>query len=283
VNPGFFRRGAIAAVIVATVASCSGPDPEPEVVPEPSLGAIPTVTSVDNVTLPMDAFTQTPQQRTLDYQATDFLVGQCMARSGASYQGDAQTRAAQLSNLTKQQNANRFGLVSEKVAAQYGYHNPPDPLAGSTKSGNGGASKECVKEAKTTLGTDAPPAEDFQLSFNVEADARARMQNDSRYKTMIGQWSACMKRAGYTYPTPQTAAEDAAWQGATVASAAELRAAGTDIRCKREVNYLGWLVTLMTAYEQQLMDKNSAVLQRLRTYYDERSRRVLALLKANGR
>lgn len=277
------RLGAVALLCVAAGTACSRQSAAPSATPEPTLTAVPQLRSAADVTLPLDAFTQTPEQRALDYQANDLLVARCMRRGGAQWQGNADERARDISRYIEATNAARFGLVDEAVAAQYGYHKRPGLTLSEIGGGKSGVtpSKECAAEAKLTLGKDAPSPDDFALAFRLRDEAEARVQKDHRYVDMLEQWRACMRRAGFRYATPGAAAEDPKWQTQSP-STAELATAAADVRCKQETNYLGLTVALRVAYEQQLMEGNAEALQRLKVYYEERSRRVLAVLNGAG-
>jgi hypothetical protein len=278
------RMGATALVCAVALTACSAKPSEQQShrtpLPEPSLGQVAVLTSAEDITLPMDAYTQTPEQRALDYEAYDVLVARCMRKSGVDWRGDADERARQYSNLIKATNAARFGLVDERIAAEYGYHQPPDLTlsASQTKTGQS-PSAECATEAKVQLGKDAPPPNDFSLSFHLDDDARAQVKNDSRYVALAKAWSACMARAGYHYATPEAAADDGWPTGKP--STKELTTAGADVTCKLQTNYLGITVALTRAYQEALMEQNAEVLHRLKLYYEERSRQVLSIVNGS--
>ncbi|WP_155374421.1 hypothetical protein [Catellatospora vulcania] len=269
---------ALIAMGVVALSGCTSPaEPSKPAVVEPSIGSPAAVASVESVALPMDAYGLSADQKILDAHARDLLIRDCMRKAGATWQGNSAATTAAINSNRAAAKAIRFGLVDSAIAGQYGYHGKPFPP---TEANGARPLDECVMQAKLKMGEGAPPAEEFTLSFDLPAQAHARTVNDSRYIAMTERWSACMADKGYQFETPEDAAKDSRWPTET-ATAKEIQAAVADVKCKKEVGYLDLVVALRTAYELQLIEEHSEVMQRLKEYYDKRVRLVTDMIAGN--
>lgn len=271
----------VAVLLLTSVSAfgCSSPDKhrQPNAV-EPPIGQLASIDTVRNVTLPLDTSGLSPDQKLLDVQAEDALIGDCMKRSGAIFEGSSQSTATAIYLYEEKQRESRFGLVDESKAAQFGYHGEPMPdLTKGGQSTSSQAYANCAKEVKSYMGENAPPAEDFVKVFQLPQEAAARTLNDSRYIAMTKRWAACMHGKGYNFDSPEDAAKDTNWP-TDKPTAKELQTATTDVKCKQEVDYLPLVVALRTAYENQLIEENSEALQRVKEYYDRRTKLVADIL-----
>lgn len=262
------------------LAACSGATAPGPARGEPPLGDIPVVTSPGSATLPMDAYGITVDQQAMDYRARDMLIRDCLRRAGATgWTGTMADLSHSIDVYKAAARKIRFGLVDEVEAATFGYQGSPE-LAPPPSIPNGSpAFDSCSREAKLKLAEGAPSAEDFILAIRLPRDAAARVSNDSRYQALVEAWRACMKAAGYDFTSPEDAAEDTRWPEDTL-SQAEVATAVQDVRCKKQANYLGTVVALRTAYENQLIEENAEAMQRLKTYYEQRSKRIADLVAA---
>ncbi|MBE3011442.1 hypothetical protein IL992_19890 [Microbispora sp. NEAU-D428] len=105
----------------------------------------------------------------------------------------------------------------------------------------------CIGAANRRVMKGVPPgAESLVVRLGMEAYDKAL--GDPRVKAVNAAWSACMKRAGYTYPTPVKARVDPRWRKPGD-KREEATAATADMRCKLRVDYL--TVRLTTEVEAQ--------------------------------
>lgn len=277
-----YLKNRLTLLFVACAFAASGCSPQeqphtPNAV-EPSLGTLAPVASVASVTLPLDTYGLSPEQKLLDTQASDLLIRQCMNKAGEQWQGSGMATSLAIQGELEAQRLSRFGPVDEAVAAQYGYNGKPVPEVGKEIASSSSHAR-CAKEVKIKMGEGAPPAQEFGLLFGLPEEAAARTANDSRYLEMIKRWVSCMSAKGYKFTSPQDASTDSRWP-TDKATTKEAQTAVADVKCKQEVNYLSLVVALRTAYENQLIEENSEVLGRLKEYYDRRVKLIADLLSA---
>ncbi|MEU9172089.1 hypothetical protein AB0D34_30565 [Streptomyces sp. NPDC048420] len=99
--------------------ACSGESTTDESGSEPELGEIPLMLETAGLEFPLDGYEATVAERSALVQARKKLTVQCMARYGFTY-----TPPAEPETGSGKANARLYGVVSAKVAAQYGYQNP---------------------------------------------------------------------------------------------------------------------------------------------------------------
>ncbi|MCP2327018.1 hypothetical protein HDA40_005525 [Hamadaea flava] len=272
-------RGLTAIFLSASVSmGCSSHDQKTQSnVIEPSIGVLAPVSSVSSISLPLDAYRLSSEQKLLDAQAQDLLMSDCMHKAGASLEGESVTYSVAVNEYVQKQRDNSFGLVDESKAQQFGYHGEPMPIPEEKQYSPSPAMSQCSAEVKQSMAEKAPSVQDFSKSFRLPDEAVARTRNDSRYLAMARRWSDCMKDKGYVYDSPESAATDSNWPTSNP-SASEVQTATADVRCKAETDYLPLVVALRTAYEIQLLEENAEALQRVKEYYDRRTRLVAGIL-----
>jgi hypothetical protein len=280
---------AVAALAILATAGCSGAQQSSAAtpgatsqLPPPAVTASPTVTNLQNASLPLDRYvTSIDDYIELDY-ASKLLTYDCMKRFGYELNPGGRLK---LTSLRDRQN--RLGLVDEARAARLGYHDDPTEHA---SHDNG--PKLTEKQAEVMFGRDnhGKPAADGvpkggctgegyrDIGWNtdddvwlqeLENDAASRTFADKRGLTAVASWSACMKESGYRYDKPDDASQDPRWWNggdAATASKAEKNTAVADVRCKKKVNYIGHLTAILIAYQQQIVEVN---LERLESVHQQ--------------
>ncbi|MGQ5639117.1 MULTISPECIES: hypothetical protein [unclassified Streptomyces] len=162
-----------------------------------------------------------------------------------------------------------YGVVDPDLAAGHGYHNrtpdsagryqrwPADQYAALTGSFEPGDSHVahghripeggCLGQAMRKIyGAPPKPAEVagitltgyYSLALELWHDSREQASKDPAWKEADRAWSACMKKKGFRYASPDKAAYDSDWFGHTEPSEKERRTATADARCKLGTGYV---------------------------------------------
>jgi hypothetical protein len=259
---------------------------------QPSLGHIPKLTNAQNITLPLDAYRSTPQQRVTLLTATDMLIRDCMRRFGFNW--TVQARPILL------EPGRRYGISNDAEVKIYGYHLPPERQGGSQPRpgtftppsaaeetvllGKGQSSYRgqqipeggCIAEAGRLLGLDVNKDNELvdagSIVQRLDNQANDATRSDTRLLEVFAKWSQCMHRAGYEYRSPWDANNDPAWSGETP-SARETATALADLKCRNEANVAGVSLAVETAYQNQLIEQNAETLRQERAKLDERIRK----------
>ncbi|MEV7806485.1 hypothetical protein AB0O28_26415 [Microbispora sp. NPDC088329] len=235
--------------------------------PAPSGGqtADDAVRRVEKAVFPLDAFGPTPEQQARLTNAVRHSMALCARRFGI--QGYDDTPLPPLRDPAPR--TRRYLFVDPALAARYGYYRVPlpsdksaskgrpermdtglTPLEEQAVLGGGNGPKTvrgvrvpeggCLGEANRRVMKGVPPESEW-LVVRLQSQAYDRALRDPRVKAVNAEWSACMKRAGHTYPTPVEAWEDPRWRGPV--DARQRATAAADMRCKLRVDYLTVRVT----------------------------------------
>ncbi|MCX4983084.1 hypothetical protein [Streptomyces sp. NBC_00572] len=212
------------------------------------------------IVLPLDAYAFTEAQRDDFTDAVHALSGACMKEYGLSWP----KVAGQKSPVTG--NSRRYGVIDLPRAEKFGYGVPlPDGMTHEEAQKVGRANIDrtrklpqktrdvytgenvkqfgglpvpqggCRGRAYKALG--APPqGMDSMALDTLRYESWDQARNSRIVLDAVARWSTCMSKAGYAYKTPEEAVADTAWRReGTAPTAAEITAATTDIRCKRDV------------------------------------------------
>src|SRR5262245_34259622 len=104
------RAAIVGAMLCIAVAAASGRRAKEGATSskvEPSLGPLPPVVSAAGVSLPLEAYLQTPEQELLDAQAGALLIRDCMSSHGETWNGDNMAEAVALNKRAEAQRALR--------------------------------------------------------------------------------------------------------------------------------------------------------------------------------
>lgn len=289
------KRVLVTVLIVGVMAtaSCSKDGPQAAAERRPATGtsvsppavtASPTVSNLNNASLPLDRYTTSVDEFIeLDY-ASKLLTFDCMKSFG--YDLDPGGR---LTLTSLRDRGNRLGLVDEELAARAGYHVDPASADDQAPRDNGPEltdeqgvvmfgersgkvngkeipERGCTGEGYRRIGWSL---DDDMWLQELENEAAARTLADKRALAAMADWSACMRESGYRYAKPTDASQDPRWwKGGddAPASKAEKNTAVADVRCKKKINYLGQMTAILIAYQQQLVETN---LERLESVHQQ--------------
>jgi len=104
-------------------------------------------------------------------------------------------------------------------------------------------------------------------------------QNDPRILAIDKAWSACMTHRGFSYRTPQQAAQRN-WPSAP--SPVEIATAVADVTCKTQTNLTNTWLAVEAAYQLALISQNLTALSQLQASFATLLRRAEALVGAAG-
>lgn len=105
----------------------------------------------------------------------------------------------------------------------------------------------CRAEARNQLRKDIPGLDQTRL-YDFSAEAFRASQEDPEVVKAFGNWSACMKAAGFRYSDPFEPFGDATWKQSRRPSVQEIVAAEADVRCKQETG----MVSVWSGVEQRI-------------------------------
>ncbi|GAB3923991.1 hypothetical protein GCM10029976_015050 [Kribbella albertanoniae] len=277
-------------LLVAT--SCGAPD-EGRAAREPSVGPIEPLTSTLNLLLPLDQYMLSLSDYRRLAEARRILVRRCMQRLGIDYKAQARPGTG-----LQTRNERRYGITDQGEARQFGYRKPQPPTAETPpdsaqdpkmfallfgKSATRYTSRPvpaggCVGEAHRGLATGrSAGVEDVAQPLAMKSWSMSAA--DSRVRQVFATWSACMKRAGFDYPTPLEVLQDRELRAES--SPAQRATAVADTACKREHNVVSVWAAVEAAYQSALIEENRSALDLQRQANATRLRLAAAVLIKN--
>lgn len=240
------------------------------------------VRSDGSMTLPLDAYLSTDDETTIA-RAVNVLAEQCMRRRGMALPNSlALTTGPQAPAPYV-----LYGVIDMERAKVYGYREPsppakpasdappaPDKVTPAVERAYFGDPKKrddgCAGEARTGLGVRDPKTM-FEYVQELRSETLSATFRDSRVRAVVSKWSACMMESGYHYDSPLAPGHDRSLlgrglpvpPGATLPppSPAEIKAAVTDIKCKRRTQYLQIAALVSAAYEREIIKERATELQ----------------------
>ncbi|MEU9475246.1 hypothetical protein [Streptomyces sp. NPDC048191] len=273
---------AVIAALSSAVTGCTSatPNPPAQTAGAPGVGAVPMLDSTHDQRLPIEKYLISPQENARIENARSALMTSCMKRFGFDFK-PATTDYRQKSNQT----AHRYDPTDPALAARRGYHGPQRaaPNAAQPSRKPLSADMEAVLghglNAPTPPGAAAPPADgkyhgiripeggcmgeaekkltagggiiqDSPTAVDINFKDYVRSMADARLRAAFAKWSACMKAKGFSYPTPEAAVKDPAWNSPKPPRR-ELATASADVTCKRKNNVVGTWFAVESAYEKR--------------------------------
>jgi hypothetical protein len=202
--------------------------------------------STANFTLPFDRYRfSTPEQDTIQ-SALDRQTARCLEKHGVSWTAAPSTTRSELTG-----NARRYGLIDAQTAHDYGYHLPASNRNRPQQTNE--KIHTCKKQASEQLlhGTERID----QTWFNdLNFTSAERSDGTSEVLRVTAEWSRCMRTAGFSYTDPLAAISDHRWNlDSPTASADEITAAITDVRCKLQTHLVNIRAATETRIQQQLI------------------------------
>lgn len=264
------------------------------------------------ISLPVNSYTVTAQEREVLSQAVATLANDCMKEYGFDWPAPLPPSPRNLNA-----NARLYGVTDPQSVAVFGYHPPlpkgmtarqaeqetvkqrahyanVSPAAMTLYKGEGPSSVKgknvpkggCLGETRRKLGLS--DAATIDATFNkVNLQASQQAANSARVSSLNRRWAACMKESGYHYEDPLAAAGDPAWtageggegsqdsDAAGTAKPREITVASTDVKCKQRVDYVRVHSAVEAEFQNKLIEKNVTALSAARDTWKS------ALTKAN--
>jgi hypothetical protein len=304
----------IGAVLVAAVSlsGCTGDKPgkstagQPDsvaVVKPPAVTATPAVDQIAGLSLPIEAYMLTAQQRRVLYAAATKVTNDCLTSFG--FTDPQQPPVAYQPDLL----THRYGVTDPVAAAQFGYHDSPataeianaqKPAAGNPVSGAeqvvldgypddkakdaankyngkqvpaGGCTGEARRQTRSDVLDDADPD---GIVAQIATASEKQSETDSRVVAVFQKWSTCMTAKGFAYKMPIGMADDdpdlARSFAASTASPREIQTAVTDVDCKKKNNVVGVWFAVETAYQKTMIQQKQQRLTAVRNAIEETMR-----------
>ncbi|WP_439681056.1 hypothetical protein [Embleya sp. MST-111070] len=294
--------GIPALVLSAALAGCgsggsdAGSDPARRALPP--VGAVPTITSVDEITRPIDRYLVTPEEVGSIQNAANIVNEKCMKEFGlpgiptglsgfdakamrfekthSPLYGFFDPAGAAVNGYDRvlgeaDPGPRRAAPAAEVLAVEHGTDAAGAPVtsyAGRTVP-PGGCKGESVRRTGGTLPMPDPPTLPDRGPHSAV--------DDPRVVAAYRAWSSCMKAAGYHYATPDDALTDpnlvppTGGPDAGRHSAVEVAHATADVRCKTSTNLVGIAVAVQSAYDDLYIEGHRDA---LRDYHDRLTARL---------
>lgn len=273
-GPGRSRRGlpGVALAVLLAVAGCgqAPQDLRPEAEPAP--------VTYPGVEFPLDPFRLSDDQVKTINLARAMLIRDCLRQFGFEHPLPAEVVGNPFQTID-----DRYGLVDEGHARQWGYRGKPPPsdavpyeftaptsahalLFEEQRSPNGDVlERGCVGAADTRLRTGSP-AVYTDIVRQLDRDAWHKSRTDGRVEWRIMQWRECVGRTGRNYADPHEAVRQ--WNSADAAHGTptpdEVAAAVADVQCKKSVDLTGVWAAVDIEYQQAAVEENITQLRALR-------------------
>ncbi|MFF4370308.1 hypothetical protein [Streptomyces sp. NPDC001594] len=286
--------------------------------PEPALGPVAANPAASEISLPLDAYTDSDAETRRMDGAQDRLTAQCMARYGFVYEAPARPAG---DGTSQERHRDLFGVTDPAQAASRGYGRasgeaapakPAPPQLGDSAAavlfgkGPGGNSPSgpdprsqeeaeaadsgiavggqrvpvggCLREGYRKLYAPTKDSVDLLFAFGLASDAHTRSQKDSRVTAVLQKWSACMDQAGYGGVATPYEVVEKLGLGGDPAGPKAVAAATADVACKREVNLVGVWAAVERAYQERLVEENAETLALYKRQREARLRMAASLV-----
>lgn len=247
------------------------------VIPEPTLGVVPTITLPNQVQGVIDQVLPDAKMLIDLAYAEQALKTKCVNEHGvtgafsfvpAGGNDSGATVAAFVRGLSSDRvkRSELWGFFDPDSASQYGYRVAPTEPGGLNEKSPDGTSpdvmRQCTESARTAFG--GKDWSSYASPHRLPGGGPVEASKDSRWIAAAGRWSQCMKEAGYSYQFPTDAIGDSRWRSggeAASVSSAQIAAATADVRCKVSTNLVGVGVAVQSAYDKQYLDSNGPAVQ----------------------
>ncbi|MFH8344857.1 hypothetical protein [Streptomyces sp. NPDC018045] len=298
------RKIILTAVLLVALAGC-GEEPPRTGNSSDRAEAPPMRSMGDRLVLPVEAYLLSDKQRQLIQQAKATITESCMKNLGLDYTPEPRVPATGL-GLTDR----RYGMTDATFARENGYHLPtirgggsavPDkPLKGEeylALYGRGDGEKDirsaaikindkdvprggCAGSAERELagGSDEVYGEG-QIALEVSKKSFEESRSDPRVRSLIPQWSRCMKEKGYSYSDPLTSGEDV--MGGEEPSEKEKDVAVADAECNNQTKLAKKWHSVESAIQEKFINLNKGPLERLRALKEKELVKSRAVISGN--
>ncbi|MER6064675.1 hypothetical protein ABT167_26580 [Streptomyces sp. NPDC001792] len=300
---------AVLAALSSTVTGCTSAPPNPPAqrnAAAPRVGAVPMLDSTRDQRLPIEKYLISPQENARIEGARSALMTSCMKRFGFDFRPETPDYRQKWN-----QTAHRYDPTDAALAAARGYHgsqrgtqneshpsrtpltpgmeavlghglNAPTPPGAATPPADGKyhgipiPKGGCMGEAEGKLTAGGGIIQDSTTAIDINFNDYVRSMADTRLKAAFAAWSACMKAKGFSYPTPEAAVKDPAWNSPKP-SKHELATASADVACKRKNNVVGTWFAVEAAYEERDIQTDIKKMTRIRHSIDIAVRNAAAV------
>ncbi|MEU5261177.1 hypothetical protein [Amycolatopsis sp. NPDC021455] len=279
---------ACGALALVTTAGCGTGAPE-STAPAISVVPVAPATMLDQ---PLMAYILTPGQFDRIFEAKNVLQARCVRRLGLDWQPPAPDRTPDPERPdTNLHRPDVYVFLDEARAREFGFQPTPEErqrkaaredraktaeqarpapspevrtaLTGEGPNTIGGKpvpAQGCIGEADRKLHEGIEPGWTENYPSTLAIGLQPAIERDSRVVAKLAEWSACMKRAGFAYRTPQDAESDPRWRASDGITPEEKAVAATEARCGRETDLaavenaveIGYQKREMAAKSQQL-------------------------------
>lgn len=265
-------------VVVVSVTACGGGGSTTQSsgpTAQPSLGAVPTIKTEQQVTRPIDTYLPDASQVLQAVTAETRRINSCLVKKGhtGTYAPPSKMAAFVAGGIADNVVRNDlwgFFETDMTQVATYGYGRPPaqpSSLTFSVPDNDGTAWQECMQEADKELPGQGGPASLIDVHSLPQRGPQVPL-NDTRWIAAEEKWAQCMAAAGFSqYKTPLAAVGDTAWasQGSPgKPSSQEIATATADVNCKIKTNLVGVGLAIQDAYDQEYIQANENALNAYR-------------------
>ncbi|WP_406053679.1 hypothetical protein OG462_43955 [Streptomyces sp. NBC_01077] len=276
------RPTAALSVLLATACGAAETGDSP-----PPIGEVKKVMSANDISLPLDAYDLTSEERSALQQVYDLMGTACMKEKGFKVTmperrpEDAESIYGRRYFIINMAEAERYGYrpsrmmekkekqspsgLESKAALTAWLGHDPDDESQDPNSGKGcGAAAHSILEEGVGQDSDV-------VIHELSAESWHRSEEDSRMQKVFKAWSSCMAKYGFEYTTPIQSNNDKRWQQKVV-SDLEIATAKADISCKQKTNLPGMWLALESAYQKRAIETHSEALRIRREAWDKRMR-----------
>ncbi|MET7481344.1 hypothetical protein ABZT17_44525 [Streptomyces sp. NPDC005648] len=270
---------AVALAVTSCQSSATGPPRNP-----PSTTAVPVVTSVEGLHLPVEAYMLTPYQSVQEDWVRSAAVSACMRGFGLSYPAGVRPVRHGTAENAFTVLFRRYGVTEARSVRVWGYHVPRPggpaaaravspvkgrlpPVVRALLTGVDGSGRRvvrhhgravppggCLGAPQTPAGTgldelQGPGTSADGIVAAIKADSFGRSEADPRVEAVVRAWSRCMSARGYRIRDPLHAAAVPSMD-APAPTRAEIARAETDVVCKTRTNLVGTWFAVESAYQR---------------------------------
>ncbi|MFC1421253.1 hypothetical protein [Streptacidiphilus cavernicola] len=301
------RAAAVLATAIVTTSCGHGSATRSGGAPPP-LGPVPVITSIDQITRPIDSYEVTVAQTRTLFQAATVVTQQCVRSYSLSYPAPQWDDAFSDTPQQLKERSVVYGFFDPSASPGKGYDAVGVEAAGAEPvlsdaqytvldgvdratnkpvaayDGKSVPAHGCLGKGRAEIGAAPMPADSGPLPDGgptVPAD-------DPRMVDVNAKWSACMKSRGFDYASPWAAYLDPKWRtrpkGSTTApqlhTPLEVATAAADLACKQSTNLIGVAVAVETAYDDQYIRSHAAALALFKQQLDARLRKAEQVITA---
>ncbi|MEY9857349.1 hypothetical protein ABH935_002957 [Catenulispora sp. GAS73] len=308
-------RAVIALAPAALLAGC-GSTTKPAAALPPLSGPVPVVTTLEQISRPVDPYLPTPSDVLTLIAAANVLNSRCMAgfglRGSNTHATDIDAHGVRVAIA----HTHLYGFFDPSIVATDGYDAvqlpPPEPpglptaaplspAALSVENGTDDVGHPVPAYAGKPVPAHGCKAQAQQGTGGVFPNMSAAglpdggpvtPLSDPRVLAANKEWSACMTGKGYHFATPYEAMDSPTAQDAQVVgpdghhtvvhSPAEIAQATADVGCKQATNFMGTATAVRDAYDRQYIATHGPALAEYRQQLDDRVRAAQQIVASSG-